>query len=73
MPADKRIEDLSDDLALPRRNGELVFDAPWGRVFGMAVALSNNQHVHWNDFRARLVAEIAAAEEHGDDSSYYER
>ena len=27
----------------------------------------------WDDFRDRLVAEIAAAEEHGDDSGYYER
>jgi len=74
MPADNRIEDLSDDLAVPRRNGELVFEAPWeGRVFGMAVTLSDNQHCDWAAFRDRLVAEIAAAEEHDDDSSYYER
>ncbi len=38
--SDQRIEDLGDDLAVPRRNGELVFEAPWeGRVFGMTVAL----------------------------------
>jgi cobaltochelatase CobN len=74
MPAENRVEDLSDDLAVPRRNGELVFAAPWeGRVFGMAVALSDNQHCKWDDFRDRLAAEIAAAEEHGDDSGYYER
>ena len=74
MPADHRVEDLSDDLAVPRRNGELVFEAPWeGRIFGMAVALSNNQHCDWDAFRDRLVAEIAAAEEHGDPSGYYER
>jgi len=72
--SDQRIEDLSDDLAVPRRNGELVFAAPWeGRIFGMAVALSDNQVYPWDDFRDRLVAEIAAAEEHGDDSDYYER
>ena len=69
-----RIEELSDDLAVPRRNGELVFAAPWeGRIFGLAVALSENQAFAWDDFRDHLVAEIAAAEEHGDDSSYYER
>jgi nitrile hydratase accessory protein len=74
MPAENRVEDLSDDLAVPRRNGELVFAAPWeGRVFGMAVALSDNQHCEWDAFRDRLAAEIAAAEEHGDDSGYYER
>ena len=64
----------SDDLAVPRKNGELVFEAPWeGRVFGMAVALNDDASYAWDDFRDRLVAEIAAAEEHGDDSGYYER
>ena len=73
MP-DDRIESLSDDLAVPRRNGELVFEAPWeGRAFGMAVSLCNGQHYAWDDFRVRLVGEIAAADEHGDGSPYYER
>ena len=72
--SDQRIEDLGDDLAVPRKNGELVFEAPWeGRVFGMAVALSDEQVYDWDAFRERLVAEIAAAEEHGDTSGYYER
>jgi nitrile hydratase accessory protein len=72
--SDPRIEDLGDDLAVPRKNGELVFAAPWeGRVFGMAVALSDNQVYDWDAFRDRLVAEIAAAEAHGDTSGYYER
>ncbi|MGI8914616.1 MAG: nitrile hydratase accessory protein [Chloroflexota bacterium] len=72
--SDQRIEDLGDDLAVPRKNGELVFAAPWeGRIFGMAVALSDNQVADWEAFRDRLVAEIAAAEEHGDTSGYYER
>ena len=72
--SDQRIEDLGDDLAVPRKNGELVFEAPWeGRVFGMAVALSDDQCYTWDAFRDRLVAEIAAAEEHKDDSGYYER
>jgi nitrile hydratase accessory protein len=73
MP-DQRIEDLGDALAVPRKNGELVFAAPWeGRVFGMAVALSDNETYVWDDFRDRLVLEIDAAEEHGDVSGYYER
>ena len=72
--SDRRIEDLGDSLAVPRKNGELVFEAPWeGRVFGMTVALSDGEVYPWNDFRDRLVAEITAAEEHGDDSGYYER
>ncbi len=74
MAGANRIEELSDDLAVPRRNGELVFGAPWeGRVFGMAVALSENRAFAWDEFRERLVAEIAAAEAHGDGSGYYER
>src|SRR5918999_965592 len=72
--SDRRIEDLGDSLAVPRKNGELVFEAPWeGRVFGMAVAMSDDQLYAWDDFRDHLVAEIAAAEEHGDVSGYYER
>jgi nitrile hydratase accessory protein len=71
---DPRIEDLSDDLAVPRKNGELVFEAPWeGRIFGLAVALSDQQAFDWDAFRDRLVDEIAAAEAHGDPSGYYER
>lgn len=72
--SDGRVEDLSDSLAVPRKNGELVFEAPWeGRVFGMAVAMSEGQCYAWDAFRDRLAAEIAAAEEHQDDSGYYER
>lgn len=71
---DQRIEDLGDDMAVPRKNGELVFDAPWeGRIFGMAVTLNDRDAYAWDDFRDRLVSEIAAAEEHNDGSSYYER
>lgn len=72
--SDQRVEDLGDDLAVPRKNGELVFEAPWeGRIFGMAVALSDSNAFRWESFRDRLAAEIAAAEEHGDGSGYYER
>ncbi|CAN5686321.1 hypothetical protein BH23CHL5_BH23CHL5_18140 [soil metagenome] len=72
--SDQRIISMSDDLAIPRRNGELVFEAPWeGRVFGMAVTLYDDGQFHWDEFRTRLMAEIADAEEHGDESTYYER
>lgn len=75
MPgAGERIDSLSDDLAVPRSNGEPVFDAPWeGRIFGMAVTLCDDVRFAWDDFRNRLIGEIAAAEEHGDASGYYER
>src|SRR5215204_2641463 len=70
----ERIDSLSDDLAVSRSNGEMVFDAPWqGRIFSMAVTLCDDKQFAWNDFRDRLISEIAAAEEHGDASGYYER
>src|SRR5215216_4815527 len=72
--SDQRIEDLGDDLAVPRKNGELVFEAPWeGRVFGMAVALSDHAVYTWDAFRERLSGEIAEAEAHGECTPYYER
>ena len=46
--------------ALPRLNGELVFEAPWqGRVLGLAVGLVQQQGLEWDDFRQRLIAAIA--------------
>ena len=57
---------------VPRRNGELVFDEPWqGRVFGMAVALSEQGLLPWEEFRQALIVEIAAAEARGGDFRYY--
>jgi nitrile hydratase accessory protein len=47
--------------APPRRNGELVFDAPWqGRAFGMAVGLVERLGLDWGAFQQRLIAAIAA-------------
>lgn len=65
MDIDRRIADLED---LPRKNGELVFEAPWqSRAFGMAVALNQRGTYVWDEFRRRLVAEIA----HDPDCEYY--
>lgn len=71
---DRRIANMGAQAALPRKNGELVFEAPWeGRAFGLAVALNNDGHYGWRGFRDRLVVEIAAAEKSGVPSSYYEQ
>ena len=44
---------------LPRKNGELVFEAPWqSRAFGMAVALNQRGGYEWEEFRQQLIAEI---------------
>ena len=68
MSVDRSIAYLDGDAALPRKNGELVFQAPWeGRAFGLAVLLSDKGAYAWDEFRSRLVGEIAAG-----DRAYYE-
>ncbi len=61
----------------PRRNGELVFEAPWeSRVFGLAMALSERGVFGWQEFREQLIAEIGAWERQhpsGDGWSYWAR
>ncbi len=72
--ADPEVANMEGVEALPRKNGELVFDALWeGRVFGMAVALNDQGVYPWRDFRDQLVERIAEADAHSDPSSYYER
>jgi nitrile hydratase accessory protein len=49
------------DDSLPRKNGELVFDAPWqARALGIAVAVVEKLGLPWDAFRQRLMDEIAA-------------
>jgi len=49
-----------DDESLPRDNGELVFEAPWqARALAIAVALVDTLGLPWDEFRHRLMAEIA--------------
>src|SRR5438105_2539059 len=53
---------LESTAAPPRKNGELVFEAPWeSRAFGMAVALHEHGVYTWEEFSARLATEIAAS------------
>ena len=67
------LKELHGAAAVPRRNGELVFEAPWqGRVFGMAVALSEQGLFPWEEFRQALIVEVAAAEARGGEFRYYD-
>lgn len=69
---DQRIGQMDGVAALPRANGELVFAAPWeGRAFGVAVVLHDQGAYPWDDFRDRLIAEIAAAGSDELPSGYY--
>ena len=66
--------DANGPAAIPRRNGEPVFNEPWeSRVFGMAVGLCERGFYDWDEFRERLIAEISSADARHEDSTYYER
>jgi nitrile hydratase accessory protein len=59
VSVDRTIANLSGKEALPRKNGELVFQAPWeGRAFGLAVVLNENGVYPWSEFRTRLIEAI---------------
>jgi len=69
--------DATGAAAPPRRNGELVFAAPWeSRLFGLTMSLHEAGRFEWEEFRQLLMAEIGAWEEqHGVEAeySYWER
>lgn len=69
---------MSEEVAPPRKNGELEFREPWeNRSFGMALALyEEKRYSSWEDFRSRLIEEIKEWEstEHknSEEWNYYE-
>ena len=68
--ADHDVVAMRGAAAPPRRNGELVFEAPWqGRAFGLGVAICERGCYPWIDFQARLIDAIAA----NGSGEYYER
>lgn len=76
--ASAAIAEMPGMSALPRRSGELVFHDDWERrAFALAVSLCEQGCFTWDEFRARLIASIAASGEtpdHPDPSApgYYE-
>jgi cobaltochelatase CobN len=73
LAVDRVVAVMEGRAALPRKNGELVFEEPWqGRAFGMAVALHERGVYGWEEFRQALIARIAAAEAGGGPFVYYE-
>jgi nitrile hydratase accessory protein len=69
MRVDAAVSGMTGPAAPPRRNGELVFEAPWqGRAFGMAVGAVERLGLEWKAFQQRLIAEIAAHP----DAPYYD-
>lgn len=71
-PTQRLVADMEGVAAMPRKNGELLFEAPWqGRAFGMAAALHEAALYDWNDFRDRLIVQIATAEKREEPFDYY--
>jgi len=53
--------DPDGPAAPPRRNGELVFEAPWqSRLFGLTMTLHRAGFFDWEEFRRLLIDEIEA-------------
>ena len=60
--SDPAVAAMSGTVALPRKNGEIVFSAPWqSRAFGAAVALQAKLGFPWMEFQRRLIAAVEAA------------
>ena len=73
ISVDRVVAAMAGQAALPRKNGELVFDEPWqGRVFGMAVALHEQGLYDWDEFRRVLIHQVQAAEARPGSFVYYE-
>lgn len=77
MSRDADLFESGDPAAPPRRNGELVFEAPWeSRVFGVTIALHRRGLFDWDEFRSLLIDEIGSWENSGRDGaqwSYWRR
>ena len=71
---EREVTEMSGSSALPRSNGELVFENPWeGRAFGVAVALTHAGRYEWREFNSVFIEHIAKAEQSDDPSTYYQR
>ena len=69
----QEIANMEGAAALPRSNGELVFEAPWeGRAFGIGVELNEAGVYPWRRFRDGLGREIDDDQSAGKESAYYE-
>lgn len=61
LTTDDAIPPMEGAVAYPRKNGEPVFDAPWqSRAFGMVVDLHKAGRYPWDEFKQRLIREVAA-------------
>lgn len=71
MNLDHRIEDVLDSCDVPGEH-EPAFEAPWqARAFGLAVVLTEQGHVDWNDFQHRFATRLDGREGELSEADYY--
>ena len=59
MLVDQKISNMNNIEALPRKSGELVFHDNWEkRIFAMVVALYQQGHFEWDEFKDLLIEQI---------------
>jgi nitrile hydratase accessory protein len=59
---DSDVAPLKGIAALPRDNGEIVFNEPWeATAFGVAMTLTNQGSFPWESFRQQLIKAIEAS------------
>ena len=74
QPTALQISNMEGPGALPRSNGELIFNEPWeARAFGMAVAMESQGTYQWEDFRSRLIQQIAQGEQQDAEPEYHQQ
>ena len=66
--AKPEIAEMPENVALPRKSGEIVFHDEWERKsFAMAVSLAEQGVFAWHEFQQELIIAIKEAECHDPD------
>lgn len=72
MSIDQHIEEAITACDLPGTTDDPEFEAPWqARAFGLAVVLTEQGHITWNDFQHRFVTRLDDQDGDISEDAYY--
>jgi len=72
MSIDQHIEEAITACDLPGTDENPEFEAPWqARAFGLAVVLTEQGHITWNDFQHRFVTLLDEQSDDLSEDAYY--
>ena len=72
MSMDDRIEEVLTACELPSGGEQPEFEAPWqARAFGLAVVLTEQGHITWNDFQHRFATRLDGRTHELTEAEYY--